>query len=263
METLRLTVYNDFLLGYTKNPHPKIGDRIGKLLIIGAWVNGKGSVKAYRVRCECGTVNEKMFLNNLKSGNSTQCQYCGRKTSEEWRFFFTNYPFKDAKALWGLWHRMSTDERTFPGSETFYTPWRTDLKSFSDHIVLIPKYAQYRDQKVKRGHPDHLSKDRHPLILSGYIPNNIRFSTAIEQARNTKRNLFIEFQSALILLVVFIEQILGPQYSKTKAAGFIRTRYREGKSADEIIQLLAVTDKDIWTPETKAHFFNWYNTKSL
>ena len=255
---------NKFLFPAAVNGEPpKIGDRKGKFTIVGAWVNKRGYLKAYKVLCDCGNSVEYIKVNNIKNGHSTQCTTCkiNEQSSESTKYFRAHYCQKDSKVLSVLYQRKSKDVRKFKNGPTFYEEWLIDYKAFAEYWITLPQWTEFRDQIVSFGHPDHLTPDRIDTSR-GYVPGNIRFVTMKQQARNKTNTLFMLFQNEIISLMDFIELLLGPEYKDTKAANFIRSRYHESRSAEQIIELL-YADSEIWDHKpVMINFFSWYFSRS-
>lgn len=77
------TLSNTFEVnGKTKIPFPaKVGENIGEWTVLGFWVDIRNILRAVKVQCSCGVINEFCNTSSLKNGNSTRCYSCARQNT--------------------------------------------------------------------------------------------------------------------------------------------------------------------------------------
>lgn len=80
--------------GRRKHPLPCIGDRIGELAVVGYRIEVSGrpfTDRGIAVRCSCGAPEYFVSENNLRSGKTTRCMYCGIRRAGETRKAYAGY----------------------------------------------------------------------------------------------------------------------------------------------------------------------------
>lgn len=245
-----------------KTPYPKVGDHINSWLIIGAWVDKRDTLKAYRVLCEgCNyTTVEYMKIDNLKFSGSKQCRWCAANASSKMQaydctiYFRETYGLERGRKLAQLYgkrfERPHSDGQPAP---RFYEPWKTDYRAFAEYIVALPNFDKWPEYSLDRIN-----------AYGPYEPGNLRFATFNEQQRNKKDTIYIEFDGVEIPLTRFTELALGPEYKGSEAANLIRNSYNRGCSTNQIIEELANKVRaNEWTKDdpTRKHFVRWYNAR--
>src|SRR5262245_49962519 len=74
-----------------KHAYPRIGDRIGELVVTGFLVGKWGGVSRVLVRCSCEGPEYGASLSNLRSGKTTRCMFCAVRKSVETRKQYVGY----------------------------------------------------------------------------------------------------------------------------------------------------------------------------
>lgn len=161
-----------------------LGERFGKLVVV-EWVAGARRDGAWRCRCDCG--GERFATSNhLLTGRNTSCgcvrpQHGGKRTQ--------------AYRAWRAMHnRVAYDS------------------NYSERgIVICDRWRSFEHFRSDMGEPpaggtlERIDND------AGYEPGNCRWATRVEQARNTRRTLRIEFDGREQSLAAWAEEF-GANY---------------------------------------------------
>ena len=155
------------------------GKKFGKLTVLKrveskVFPSGQKQTQ-YLCKCNCGKSITVMYR-NLMSGNTKSCgcyaielrtkhNLCGSKVYKCW---------DNMKSR--CFNQNSTGYKSWGGRGiTMCDEWRNDFKSFYDYVSKLPHFNE-----------DGYSLDR--IDNDGnYEPNNVRWATAKEQARNQTR----------------------------------------------------------------------------
>jgi len=167
-----------------------IGTRFGSLTIDSELAPVKfacGSLKRkMKCVCDCGAISE-VLLNDLVRGHTKSCKCLQIDTVTK-----NNYRHGQVSTmLYSLWANIRS--RTVTGSSdkrkgykgrgiTMHTPWVDDFVSF--HTWIVENLGE-RPQGLSL---NRLDNDK------GYEPGNLEWATPKQQANNTRRNVYVEFQ---------------------------------------------------------------------
>lgn len=181
--------------------------------VLGFRGTDKRRIAIWLCRCNCGTESIVSGA-NLKTGRSTGCRHCG--------------------GIGVITHGMSESPE--------FTSWRAMIerctnpnhKQYDDYggrgIRVCKRWAEsfqaFFDDMGPR--PNGCSLDRHPDHDGSYAPDNCRWATAKQQARNTRRNRYLTFNSETKLLIEWAEHVGISE--KT-----LRTRLRDGWSVERAL----------------------------
>ena len=148
------------------------GQRFGRLLVEGqAGKTRRGTL--WRCRCDCGNVSE-LAANTLTSGNSKSCG-CGRRKADGMA----------RSALYGVWATMH---------QRCKNPAVRGYKFYGARgITVCERWSKFEHFWEDMGpRPPGLSLDR--IDHNGpYAPENCRWLSTKGQCRNTRANVFMEF----------------------------------------------------------------------
>jgi hypothetical protein len=139
--------------------------------------------KDYFAKCKCDCGSERYVrIYSLKTGETKSCGCLQRDTT---RVTFQKHG--DCKSrLYKLWHGMLTRCRDMTGQ--YYQRYGGRGISF---CAEWGEYATFKKWALSNGYSDGLSLDRIDNN-GGYYPENCRWVTMLEQARNTSKTIKIE-----------------------------------------------------------------------
>jgi len=173
-----------------------------------------------RCLCECGT-KRAVRLNHLTGGATKSC---GCVASEVTAARNRTHG-KTHTAIYRVWfdiRRRCHDPRVegykwYGGRGVrMHRPWHT-FEVFDRYIT------RYLGERPEGGSVDRID------TLKGYQPGNIRWATAKEQARNTRRTLWVEWEGRKMALAEWAER-MDFNYKTTWA------RYNKGMGLSEIVE---------------------------
>lgn len=177
------------------------GRRFGRLLVIAEAGRNKHRAVMWRCRCDCGA-ESIVRAQYLRSGHTTSCGCWKREVPGTW----TLKHGQSNSRLYKIWRNMvrRTTDPNFPDYPnyggrgiTVCQEWRESFEAFA------------RDMGPT--HRNDLTLDRIDNEGS-YEPDNCRWATAIEQARNKRSNRLITFDGKTMPVSAWAEHtgISGP-----------------------------------------------------
>lgn len=198
------------------------GQRFGELTALSRCNSVDGSTRSsWNCRCSCGTTTV-VRTSNLRSGNTRGCTHCkGKRVSEARRTHGCTLDQHFTKE-YHAWRNMirrcecaCVDRYASYGGRgvTVCARWRNSFETFLEDVGYAPT-------------PEH-TLDRIDVNAS-YEPNNVRWATRKQQARNKQNTILVEFDGALTPLIDLAERHNVP-YSRVVA------RYRKGWSVSDAI----------------------------
>lgn len=161
------------------------GQRFGRLTVIRRVQNNKYNEAMWLCRCDCG--NEKTISGKcLRRKNNTSS--CGCLQRERAKKSHVTHNMSKSR-IFKIWTKIKTrcfnkniaNYKNYGGRGiTICKEWKSDFKKFYNWAI-------------KNGYSDNLSIDR--IDVNGnYCPENCRWATSKEQARNTRKNHTITFK---------------------------------------------------------------------
>lgn len=183
------------------------GQVFERLTIIEYAGRGKGGSAKWLCQCECGT-KTVVQGSMLRRGRTHSCGcYKRERLSEAQQTLIGSHTGAGSHPFYDTWKGMNS--RVLDSQSPYYSNyggrgiticrrWRLDMpggfQNFIDDIesVLGPK-------------PDGYSLDRVDNSL-GYGPANVRWATAKEQNRNTRRNIWVVYRGKKMVLTDFAER---------------------------------------------------------
>lgn len=165
-----------------------VGSRFRRLLVIELAEITKNRQRFWKCKCDCGNITS-VKNTCLTSGQTTSCGCYAREVSAK---------LQAERTIHGHARRGETSRE--------YRSWRSMLDRCENKNY--PSYLRYGALGIKvceQWHnfenflsdmgprPDRMTLDRFPNKNGDYEPENCRWATTAQQARNTRRNIIVEF----------------------------------------------------------------------
>lgn len=182
------------------------GTRFGRLVAVRCVGRTKNGNAKWLCKCDCG--GEKIVASwGLVSGRTNSCGCIKREQNKQmWTKHGESNNHKTR--LYRIWAGMKT--RCYNEHQEF------SFKKYGARGVKMCEewknsYESFRDWAIKNGYQENLSIDRIDFY-GDYSPENCRWATATEQARNTRSNRRIVFNGETKTMAEWAE-ISGFTYS--------------------------------------------------
>lgn len=177
------------------------GRVFGRLTVIKRVPNKKAGTTLWECRCICGN-KTVTSTSSLKSGLCRSCGCLHREAaSQQGKKSATHN--KTNTRLYRVWGNMKT--RCYNKKNKNYERWGSRGIYVCD--AWLHDFQAFYDWAVSSGYGDGKTLDR--VDNNGpYSPENCRWATPKEQARNTRKNKYIIYNGEMHLLVEWSE-ILG------------------------------------------------------
>lgn len=178
------------------------GDRYGKLTVISFSHYSDDKKRTFwKCKCDCGC-EVIARADQLKNGHT---KTCGCFYNKEIITLIKRYG-KSAERIYNIFHGMK--QRCYNPNSTEYKNYGGRGISICDDWMNAPQ--DFITWSLENGYEDTLSIDR--IDNNGnYEPSNCRWTTVIQQANNTRRNIYIKFHGETKTLAEW-SRVLGFDY---------------------------------------------------
>lgn len=188
----------------------------------GGWtVIDQASRTQWLCRCDCGT-ERAVRTCHLRTGSSKGCG-CTKNAKTSALRKKHGYSHNDPRGEYSIWCQMigrcenpsNTSYRLYGARGIRVSPrWRGDFSAFLRDVGERPTLGHSIDRIDLNGH---------------YEPGNVRWATAKQQARNTRRNRLVPLGGEMVALSEAVER-LGLNY------GTVKWRLNNGRSIEEALR---------------------------
>ena len=195
------------------------GRRYGRLVVLERAANDKHQKAMWLCQCDCG--NQIIVRGGtLRSGQQKSCGCYNKELQANFKGRY-KHGGKDTR-LYTIWKVMR---------QRCFNPHTTNYKNYGGRGITICEewndFSRFREWALNNGYADNLSIDR--INVDGnYEPQNCRWSTVVEQARN-KRNTMMIYYKGKPTSVRQVAEEVGIEY------GTLRGRIIRGWSVDRAI----------------------------
>lgn len=195
-----------------------IGQRFGRLVAIKAL--GADSRRQIQWSCQCDCGGTAIVPSGRLRGGDTKS--CGCLHNEGVAQRMTKHGGCGTR-IYRIWANMR-ERCERPGKDAYYRYGARGIKVCDEW----QDFSKFREWALVRGYADDLSIDR--IDNDGpYSPDNCRWATRLEQARNTAKNMYLTYRSETLALSAWSERT-GIGYST------IRKRLELGWTIDKALE---------------------------
>lgn len=195
---------------------PAIGDRFGRLTVVGDPVSNNG--RYWPCECDCGGAGIMVTITDLKARAKSNggCAGCSRVKHGHGKS--TNPTYSKYQAM----------------KQRCSNPKHKDYPSYGGRgIEVCERWQSFENFLADMGEsPEGKSIDRED-VNGNYEPGNCRWATKKEQANNTRRNTPVTISGVYYPSVAMACEKLGAPY------GTVRQRISRGHSPEQAITQLA------------------------
>lgn len=176
-----------------------IGDQFGRYVVIAKdklirYSNHSStSNQTWLCRCDCGKI-VTVRQSNLVTGHSKSCGCWSNELKSQRRTHGESNKTKEYSIWLGIRRRCC--EETYHAYGNYgargikmYEPWRVSYKEFLNYVLVNIGRCPTLWHSI-----DRINND------GNYEPGNIRWATAMEQSRNKRINVWIEFNGKKMIL---------------------------------------------------------------
>ena len=169
-------------MGIQKHVKDIAGMRFGRLTAIKVVGTSKTGCSIWEFECDCGNKIQKIGA-EVRCGSVRSCGCLRRETTRN----RTITHGQSKTRLYKIWHKMRDrcSDSAYGDDKRLY---------YERGIRVCEEWSQFEPfmiWAIENGYEHHLSIDRVD-VNGNYEPNNCRWATPKEQARNTRHNVYVE-----------------------------------------------------------------------
>ena len=172
------------------------GQRFGRLVVLDFFDYDHNHKALWKCQCDCG--NQKVVrANELRAGKT---QSCGCLHKQQLSERVKKHGGRGTR-LFNIWKNMKA---------RCYNPKNEKYVIYGERGITVCEewihdFEKFRDWALSHGYQEHLTIDR--IDVNGdYCPENCRWGTALQQARNKQHNHLITYKNETKTLSEWAEQ---------------------------------------------------------
>lgn len=161
----------------------EVGNRYGRLLVIGRAENCKQGQAQWKCLCDCGNTCT-VTGSNLRRGKQISCGCYGHQVNAK-----NDVPTELRQGrIYRIWQRMIS-RCANPQNSRYYTYGARGIAVCEE---WANDYIEFHKWAIANGYKENLSIDR--INIDGnYEPSNCRWATPKQQGRNTTRTVYLTY----------------------------------------------------------------------
>lgn len=160
------------------------GATFGRLTVIKRVENSKHNAAQWLCKCECGET-VVVSSNNLRTGHSKSCGCARKESTSEWMTKYSTKHGGSKSRLYGVWAGML--RRTRDPKDKRYKDYGGRGISVCDEWA---DFGVFRDWALANGYDEKAPYGQCTIdridVDGNYEPDNRRWATLLEQARNKR-----------------------------------------------------------------------------
>ena len=171
-----------------------IGQRFGRLTVIGSERRTQGRGWLWIVRCDCGTVKRVAPVDVRKGAiRSCGCYHDEVCTARATKFKHSVY---ENKRLYGIYNGIK--KRCYNKNEPRYRDYGArGIVMCDEWLNPVDGFDKFVDWSLSYGYADNLSIDR--IDVNGnYSPDNCRWLTLSEQNGNKRDTVWVKYKGEMV-----------------------------------------------------------------
>jgi len=194
------------------------GKRFGLLTVL-SYSHTKNNSAYWLCRCDCGNI-KTVLSGNLVGSKTMSCGCLQRRQMVE-----HNKSHGESKTrLYSIWKNMRN---------RCYNPNHPSFKDYGGRGIQVcddwMKYDAFREWAMSNGYAENLTIER--IDVDGkYEPSNCKWTPRPDQARNTRRNHYIQYGGRTLTLAEWSKELGG-------GPNLVTTRLQRGWSEEDAVSV--------------------------
>lgn len=185
-----------------------VGDRYGRLTVIGRGEYNKFNHIKWRCQCDCGNI--KSIIGWVLTGG--QSKSCGCLCKEVNSLLHKTHGESHKTTEYNSWIKMK--ERYFDKNNPAYHDYGGRGITICKRWLGVNGYSNFLKDMGRKPTSKH-TLDKYPNNNGNYKPSNCRWATAAQQSRNTRQNVWIEYKGRKMVLADWASE-LNVKYDKLR-----------------------------------------------
>lgn len=233
-----------------------VGKKFGRLLVIKRVENTKNGSSRWLCKCDCGK-RTITTASHLKSGHTKSCGCLSKEVAKQ-KAFNNKYFYKHGLSKDETFRRISYIRTSM--KSRCYKPTNNEYKYYGGRGIKVCNewldeengVMNFYNWSINNGYKNNLSIDR--IDVNGnYEPNNCRWATPKEQARNKTNNIIIKYNNKTIKLIDAAEKLgINPR--------ILRDRLRRGWTVERTIEKYPSHNKKVSQYDLQGNFIKTFDS---